>query len=248
MKVIEIHSIRRSGHHAFTNWLISNLLNTDGSTYYCNYKYTKINDNKVLWVNEAGLDCAQNRFQIKYTKPEYLFLTYENINYTEFGTQNPFKKTNINSLIFTPYLKERCNITEVIEFTFIREFWNNFSSLFNLYPNYVNEKDYKEVVQHWVNYYKLLLKHNLKHNGILFDLWVKDKKYSDKLTQKILGIDNKVEPLNTAGTGSSFKNSELTLNTLLNRSDQFTFPTWFLDLVYNDIELTNLLKKQQSLL
>ncbi len=137
-------------------------------------------------------------------------------------------------------MKEKCNVTEIIEFTFIREFWNNFSSLFNLYPHYVNKKESETEVQYWINYYKLLLKHNLKYNGGLFDLWIQDKQYSNNLLQKLLGIDNKIEPLNTTGTNSSFNKSKLTVDNLLNRSSQFTFPDWFLDIVYNDTELKNL--------
>jgi len=247
MKVIEIYSMRRSGHHAFTNWLISNLLNTDGSIGYCPYKYNNINSNKLLWVNESEFNCSQTRKEIIDIEPEYLFLTYESFNYTESSDSKAFKKTNINSLIFTPYLKERCNVTEIIEFTFIREFWNNFSSLFNLYPHYINKKESETEVQYWINYYKLLLKHNLKHNGGLFDLWIQDKKYSNNLLQKLLGIDNKIEPLNTTGTNSSFNKSKLTVDNLLNRSSQFTFPDWFLNIVYNDTELKNLLKEQKLL-
>tara|TARA_Y100000389_G_C17441920_1_gene509133 strand:+ start:254 stop:1009 length:756 start_codon:yes stop_codon:yes gene_type:complete len=246
MKVIEIHSMRRSGHHAFTNWLISNLLNTNGSIGYCPYKYNYI-DNKLLWVNEGEFICSRTREEILSIKPEYLFITYESFNYTENENSKSFKKTNINSLIFTQFLKNECNVTKTIEFTFIREFWNNFASLFNLYPIY-SDKISLNIIQYWINYYKLLLKHNLKFNGGLFDLWIQDKEYSNSLLQKILNIDNKIEPLNTTGTNSSFKKTKLTVNDLLNRSNQFTFPNWFLDIVYNDIELTKLLQEQQLLI
>ena len=61
-------------------------------------------------------------------------------------------------------------------------------------------------------------------------------------------MNNKLQPLNTEGTQSSFKNTKLTVESLLTRSDLITFPDWFMEIVDTDQELLELLKKQQSLL
>jgi len=248
MKIIEIHSMRRSGHHAFTNWLVNNLLDTDGSIGYCPYKFNNIQEGNVLWVNEAEFNLNQIKNTISEIKPNYLFLTYESYGYCDGGENSIlFNKSNINSLFLTPYLKEELKVTEIITFSFIREFWNNFASLFNLFPFY-KKGEKKFEVENWVSYYKLLLKHNLKHNGGLFDLWIQDKGYANNLLNRLIGIDNKLQPLNTVGTQSSYKDSKLTIENLLTRSHSITFPDWFMEIVNNDQELLELLEKQQSLL
>jgi hypothetical protein len=248
MKIIEIHSIRRSGHHAFTNWLVNNLLDTDGSIGYCPYKFNNIQDGNLLWVNEAEYNLNQIKKTISEVRPNYLFLTYENFQYREDGENSSLiAKSNINSLFLTPYLEEEWGVTNTITFSFIREFWNNFASLFNLFPFYKEGKRIEEIKQ-WVSYYKILLKHNLQTSGGLFDSWIQNEEYANTITNQLIGIDNKLQPLNTAGTQSSFNKPKLTIEDLLSRKDQYTFPDWFLEIVYNDLELTNLLIQQQSLL
>lgn len=248
MKIIEIHSIRRSGHHAFTNWLVNNLLDTDGSIGYCPYKFNNIQEGNVLWVNEAEYNLNQIKKKISEIKPNYLFLTYENFQYREDGKNSSLiPKSNINSLFLTPYLKEEWGVTNTITFSFIREFWNNFASLFKLFPFYEKEEK-KFEVKNWINYYKLLLKHNLQTSGGVFDLWIQDKNYANILANQLISMNNKLQPLNTEGTQSSFKNTKLTVESLLTRSDLITFPNWFMEIVDTDQELLELLKKQQSLL
>ena len=248
MEIIEIHSIRRSGHHAFTNWLVNNLLDTDGSIGYCPYKFNNIQDGNILWVNEAEYNLNQIKKTISEIKPNYLFLTYENFQYREDGKNSSLiSKSNINSLFLTPYLKEEWGVTNTITFSFIREFWNNFASLFKLFPFYEKEEK-KFEVKNWVIYYKLLLKHNLQTSGGIFDLWIQDKNYANVLSNQLIGIDNKLQPLNTEGTQSSFENTKLTVESLLTRNDLITFPDWFMEIVNADQELLELLKKQQSLL
>ena len=101
MKIIEIQAIRRSGHHAFTNWLINNLLDTDGSIGYCNDKYNIINNGEVLWVNEAEYGLNQTKKVISEVKPNYTFLTYEVFLYKHNNDSRPHVKDNINSLLLT---------------------------------------------------------------------------------------------------------------------------------------------------
>ena len=248
MKIIEIHSIKRSGHHAFTNWLVNNLLDTDGSIGYCPYKFNNIQNGKVLWVNEAEYNLNYIKKNISEVRPSYLFLTYENFQYREDGESSSLAiKSNINSLFLTPYLKEEWGVTDTITFSFIREFWNNFASLFNLFPFYKEGKKVNEIEQ-WVSYYKILLKHNLKTDSGVFDTWIQNEEYANTITNQLIGIDIKLQPLNTAGTQSSFNKPKLIIEDLLSRKDQYTFPDWFLEIVYNDLELTNLLIQQQSLL
>lgn len=247
MKIIEIQAIRRSGHHAFTNWLINNLLDTDGSIGYCNEKYNVINDGEILWVNEAEYDLNQTKKVISEVKPNYAFLTYEVFLYKYNNDSKPHVKDNINSLLLTPYLEQKWGVTKAINFSFVREFWNNFASLFTLFPFY-QEGNKIDEVQQWVNYYKASLKYNFKTNGGLFDLWIQDEKYANNILNYLINKDNKLNPLSTTGTKSSFKNSKLTVENLLSRKDLITFPDWFMDMVNTDKELLDLLNKQQSLI
>lgn len=243
MKIIEIHSIRRSGHHAFVNWLVHNLLDTDGNKGYCPQKYNNIN-NKILWVNEAGLGLNETKQVITKLKPSYLFLTYEMSHYSEINKSDTYIKNNINSLILTPYLKEEWGVESSINFSFVREFWNNFASLYNLFPVY-NDITTIKIVKKWIKYYKILLEHNLKTNGGLFDLWIQNENYANDLCKTLLNKKNKLTPLEITGTRSSYPSQKLTTKNLLNRGSKFKFPTWFIDLVYQDEKLLNLIDQQK---
>jgi hypothetical protein len=50
MKIIEVVSMRRAGHHAFVNWLVSNLLKSNGESGYCEYKFNVIDSGNVVWI------------------------------------------------------------------------------------------------------------------------------------------------------------------------------------------------------
>jgi|ETN02SMinimDraft_4_1059925.scaffolds.fasta_scaffold65692_1 hypothetical protein len=247
MKIIEIQSIRRSGHHALANWLINNLLDRDGSIGYCTDKYNIINDGEVLWVNEAEYDLNQTKKVISINKPNYVFLTYEVFLYKHNSNSKPHVKDNINSLILTPYLEEKWGVTSYHNYSFVREFWNNFASLFTNFPFY-QEGNKNDEVQQWVNYYKTSLKYNYETNGGVFDLWIQNSEYANEISNYLINKDNKLNPLNITGTKSSFKNSELTVKNLLNRSQLITFPDWFIEMVNSDEELLELLSKQQLLI
>lgn len=247
MKIIEVVSMRRAGHHAFVNWLVSSLLKSNGESGYCEYKFNVIDSGNVVWINEAEIDYDRAQNFISEIRPKYLFVTYEVFQHNTYTQENPTTKTNLNSLITTPELIKEWGVTDIKQLTFVREFWNNFSSLFNLYPFYSEEYSKLEV-QEWIRYYKLLVRSALETNGIVFDKWIQNETYSDKALRDILGIERKVNPLSTKGTHSSFGDTTPTVNSLLNRRSQAVFPKWFLDIVEQDDELAKLLVKLQILI
>tara|TARA_R110000868_G_scaffold384101_1_gene651494 strand:- start:71 stop:817 length:747 start_codon:yes stop_codon:yes gene_type:complete len=247
MKIIEVVSMRRAGHHAFANWLVSNLLGTDGGSGYCEYKFNIIDSGNILWINEAEINYDKAQNIISEIKPKYLVITYEVFQHTTSLEDNPTIKVDLSSLVTTPELIKEWGVTDIKQITFVREFWNNFSSLFNLYPFYSEEYSKLEV-QAWLRYYKLLVRSALETNGIVFDKWIQNETYSDKALRDILGIERKVNPLSTKGTYSSFGDTTPAVNSLLNRRSQVVFPKWFLDIVEQDDELAKLLIKLQILI
>ena len=61
MVLIEVNAIRRSGHHAFINWLIANLNETKYEENLCKYKNNRIDGKyKILWVNEGEQSIQDN--------------------------------------------------------------------------------------------------------------------------------------------------------------------------------------------
>jgi hypothetical protein len=54
MNLFEIISLRRSGHHAFINWLFANLTNSPYEALSTTYAHD--NELKLLYINQAEFD------------------------------------------------------------------------------------------------------------------------------------------------------------------------------------------------
>ena len=124
MIVIEVNSIRRSGHHAFIHWLISNIHETKYDKNLCQSKHTWIKgSNNIMWLNEGEHD---EKPWISYINRniqdiDILIISYESWSKT---TMN-----NPNYSMLTDELREKWGVTEHIQISFVRDFYNNFASL-----------------------------------------------------------------------------------------------------------------------
>jgi|TARA_B110000908_G_scaffold157753_1_gene198163 hypothetical protein len=249
MILIEVNAIRRSGHHAFINWLIANLNETKYEENLCKYKANRIDGKyNILWVNEGEqlirenidiIDRHRDNSSIDITIISYEVLTNET-------DMNP------NYTILDKTLRKRWDVTEHIHIPFVRDYYNNVASLMKLYPYIeIEGDDAYNVMYH--DMYTAQLKHVLDGvRGVVYDKWVSDKEYANLTCIKLLGKPNMFNPLELGGTPSSWnmpaglsydKNEELKLDSLLNRYKTATFPKWMMDKVNQDEVLSELIKR-----
>mgnify|MGYP003650969906 CR=1 FL=1 len=239
MVLIEVNAIRRSGHHAFINWLIANLNETKYEENLCKYKNNRIDGKyKILWVNEGEQSIQDNINVIDnhYPNIDIAIISYEVL--TNETDLNP------NYTILDKTLRKRWDVTEHIHIPFIRDYYNNVASLMKLYPYIeIEGNDAYNIMYH--DMYTAQLKHVLDGvRGVIYDKWVSDKEYANLTCIKLLGKPNMFNPLELGGAPSSYdKNEELKLDSLLNRYKTTTFPKWMMDKVNQDEVLSALIKR-----
>ena len=248
MNIIEVNALKRTGHHAFINWLIFNITNSHQNNL-SKYTYNHIEGHKnILWINEGEIGMINNHIPYieKYQKSiDTLIISYEGI--TSETKHNPLysilQHKNINILNFTKHT----------QITFIREFYNNMTSLTKaseldwfqkLSWDFMNNKVYGEAIY---KIYKEQLKDYLEGDkGVLYDKWISDEEYANDICLKILGKPNKYNPLETKGTSSSFNDKKIDVDSLLNRYKTGTMPTWFVKKLMGDIEFLTMLNQALS--
>ena len=236
MILIEINAIRRSGHHAFINWLISNIHDHKYENNLCTHKFNTIIGNKnILWVNEGEM--GTNRC-IEYisekTHIPIVIISYE----------APTKDTlaNPNYSVLTDQLKIEWGVTEHIQVPFVRDYYNNFSSLDKTYPMFdtLNHPLY----DNYQHLYKEQLKRALNtFRGVIYDRWVSDEGYANEVCLKLIGKPNRFNPLEIGGTISSYGDKKLQMDSLLKRYKKTKWPKWVIDKIENYSELKHLIIK-----
>tara|TARA_R110000744_G_scaffold108222_1_gene204997 strand:- start:52 stop:792 length:741 start_codon:yes stop_codon:yes gene_type:complete len=239
MILIEVNSIRRSGHHAFINWIISNLNEVKYKENLCQYKINHIDGKyKILWVNEGEQSIQDNINAINqcYLKIDIVIISYEVL--TSEIDLNP------NYTILDKELRKKWDVTEHIHLPFVRNYYNNIASLMKLYSYIeIEGNDPYNVMYHPM--YTAQLKHVLDGvRGVIYDKWISDKEYANLTCIKLLGKPNMFDPLEIGGTPSSYsKNKELNIDSLLNRYKTAKFPKWMIDKINQDKVLIKLLKR-----
>lgn len=216
MILIEVNAIRRSGHHAFIQWLISNMHGVRYEENICKWKYNHIGNNpSVLWVNEGEFRTKEIIDYIsKRTHIDVVIISYE--SFTKETLNNP------NYSILTDELKEMWGVGKHLHIPFIRTFHNNFASLSKAHP-FENDKN---LIENYLTLYKGQLKKLLTtSNGVLYDKWVSDEKYANEVCLNMLNKPNQFHPLEIGGTGSSFE-GKINMESLLNRHKNINFPSW----------------------
>lgn len=239
MILIEVNAIRRSGHHAFINWLISNIHNVPYTENLCKNKYNVLLGNKtILWVNEGEWGVKQNIDFITERKDrmDIVIISYEQI--TSETNYDP------NYSVLTKELKKEWGVVEHIQIPFVRDYYNNFASLIKASNKNVISNNIQNSYPLFASAYKAQLKHVIKGiRGVIYDKWVNDPEYALKVCLKILGKVNQYHPLSLGGTGSSFGKGKQDMSSLLNRYKTVKFPKWMIDKKQNDMELNKLIKQ-----
>ena len=239
MILIEVNAIRRSGHHAFINWLISNIHNVPYTENLCKNKYNVILGNKnILWVNEGEWKIKNiiNFITERKDRMDIVIISYEQI--TNEINHDP------NYSILTKELKEKWGVIEHIQIPFVRDYYNNFASLIKASNNNTISNEIKNSYPFFIKAYKGQLKHVLGGiRGVIYDRWVSDPEYSLKVCLKILGKVNQYHPLSIGGTSSSFGKGKQDMSLLLNRYKTVKWPKWIMNEIKGDVELSELLSK-----
>lgn len=237
MILIEVNAIRRSGHHAFINWLISNIHGIAYQENLCQYKFNTIIGNKdILWVNE-GEDNTQGCIEFISTK------THIPIVIISYEAPRNITINNPNYSVLTDELREKWGVTEHIQIPFIRDYYNNMASIDKVWPMFNNIND-----PHLIKLYNTIYKGQLKRvsnsfRGVMYDKWVNDLEYANKVCLKIIGQPNKFSPLNIGGTKSSYGDTKLNINSLFTRYKKTKWPKWVIDEIKGDVELSELISK-----
>lgn len=231
--LIEIDASRRSGHHAFTQWLISNLHENQYEENLCKFKYNHVIGNqKILWVNEGYVNVEGNKEHISKCVNDHsiIIITYEVLH------QGRLDQPNYT--ILTEELRRKWGIKKHIQISFVRDILNNLSSLKKI-------QDFSDgdlAVKNFLQIYKNQLKKTLiPFGGVIYDKWISDEEYANQVCLSILGKNNMFHPLKVGGTGSSF-GDKLNMQSLLNRYKQFPPPQWTVELIKQDKELMGMLE------
>lgn len=236
MILIEVNAIRRSGHHAFINWLISNIHGVKYDENLCKWKFnTIVGDTNVLWVNE-GEDGTQGCI-------EYIS-SRNNIDITIISYEAPNSKTmdNPNYSILTDELREKWGVTEHIQLPLVRDYYNNFASINKVWPMF--DPPNKQLYNAYHHVYKHQLNRALTtFRGVMYDKWVSDEEYANEVCLKLIGKPNKYHPLEIGGTKSSYDKGTPKLDALFNRYKTVKWPKWVLDEVMGDKMLSEAIKK-----
>ena len=233
MKIIEVFANRRSGHHFFMSWLVSNITGE---------RDTKIKDlNKITWINDKVChynDATYHAFfdeqkvkseieEIIEKKPEYLIINYEE--------SDIYNKLNSEGTLLHQY-----NPTKIV---FIRDFLNTMSSKWavsdtDLREFYFGFKNKVHIIEN-INYWKRIANNYLNKNTIGFSYEdLLDNTNEKEIFLNKLGLIETIKTQDIKGTKSSFKTSDFN-----QRFKEVNFSEDFKEISKNDHELNHLISK-----
>lgn len=233
MKIIEVFANKRSGHHFFMSWLVSNLSGK---------KDTKIKDlNKITWINNEIChynDATYHAFfneekvlseieEIIDKKPKYFI-----INYEESGLLN---KLNSEGTVI--------NKNNTVKVVFLRDFLNTMASkwavsetdLREFYFGFENIEHIKENIDYW----KMMTKSYLNENtiGLTYEELLSSTESREKFLNNF-GVIETIKPDEIQGTKSSF-----TTKNFNERFKEIKFNNLFKKIIKEDEELNLLIEE-----
>lgn len=232
MKIIEIFANRRSGHHFFMSWLVSNL---------SGFKDNKIKElNKITWINDeichyndASYHAFFNKEQVLseiddiiQKKPKYFIINYEDSNKvnringegTSISKNNPIKVVFLRDFLNTMASKWAVSETDLKEFYF----------------GFKNQEHIIENIDYWkrmANYYL-----NDETIGLTYEELLSDQKRRKEFLKKF-EIEETIKPNQLQGTKSSFSS-----NNFNERFREVEFNELFKETIRQDNELNNLIE------
>jgi len=233
MTVIEVFANRRSGHHFFMSWLVSNLTGKIDN---------KIKDlEKITWVGDEL--CHYNDatyhafFDIDKVKEEINEIISKNpkffiINYEEGGMNNKVNMSDSN-------LRK----IETVKVVFIRDFLNTMSSKWavsntDMKEFYFGFNNREQIIEN-INYWKMMAENFIinKKTSISYEDMLNNEYNRIKFLENF-GVKETIKPKVLQGTKSSFKS-----NNFNERYKEVNFNNIFIDEVRNDKRLDSLIEK-----
>lgn len=235
MKIYEILSLSRSGHHTVVNWILQN---TMGVQCDWTYKLTQLGTNGLFYLNEANHDIP---FSFKYVQEKKdlvkkLYLNYEDTpgDYTLFNNEKSYKGPL--SLSF-PGIENTEFVGRVV---IIRDFYNLLASRIKSNENKVlmkwdNNQHLLDVGEKCIYRWKSQVKSCLYNNTpyLKFEDWLNNKEVREKFLFDNFGLIDYFGIEGIKGTSSSFGNH----NGVLNRINQVEIPDEIKQIINKDNEL-----------
>lgn len=232
MKIIEIFANRRSGHHFFMSWLVSNLSGIKDSKIKNLNKITWITD-KICHYNDATYHAFFDEEKVKYElkkiidkKPEYLLINYE-------------ESDIYNSLNCEGSLIESYKPKKII---FIRDFYNTMASKWKVSNTDLKEFYFgfekNEQIMENIKYWKIMAKNYLMegNEGIKYEDLLNNQQRRVDFLKNNFKVKEKFTPDNFKGTKSSFESKNYN-----ERYREVNFSENFIRLAQEDDELNYLI-------
>ena len=241
MKIYEILSLSRSGHHSVVNWIIRN---TAGFQCAWEYKMTQLGPNGLFYLNETNhdVDLSFQYINEKKDSIKKLYLNYED-------TPGDFTLFNRDKTYRGPFSLSIDGVRNT-EFTgrviIIRDFYNLLASRLKANENKMFTKldqntHLFDVDEQFIFRWKSQVKSCLFDNTpfLKFEDWIKNKEMREKFLFENFGLKDRygIEGIN--GTGSSFGSNE----GVNNRISQVQIPEYTKELIRKDTELHYLMGK-----
>jgi len=233
MKIIEIFANRRSGHHFFMSWIISNISGKKDNKIKNLERITWIND-EICHYNDATYHAFFNEKKvfseiedIINKKPKYFFINYEDSG----GVYNRLNKEG--TLIYE---------NNPLKIIFVRDFLNTFASkwkvsetdLKNLYYGFNSNRKIIQNVESWKTIANDYL--NEKYVGFKYENLLYDNNEKTDFLKNNFNVDETFKSNELKGTKSSFN----TLN-FNDRYKEVNFSDNFKKIIYSDSELNYLI-------
>jgi len=230
--IIEIISLRRSGHHAIMAWLTHNLTGLKINSW--DYRLTVMGDSNFLILNE-GNEWQVNAGELLNnfgSKPKTLMVNYEDVRsyYSVFGPNNYYYgKMNLK-----PFWG--IEPKDSYRFLVIRDFYNLISSRYHANITKHHSHTYDKIfIDTWKEHARAVIENRVSY--IKFEDWLTSKDKRNSFLKENFLINETINIEKIKGTGSSFKES----NNVLNRYDMVELPDNVKKMIKNDDELNYLI-------
>lgn len=233
MTVIEVFANRRSGHHFFMSWLVSNLTGQKDSKIKNLEKITWIGD-ELCHYNDAtyhaffDIDKVKEEInEIILKSPKFLI-----INYEEGGLSNRVNMSDSN-----------LSKLETIKVVFLRDFLNTMSSKWAVSNTDMKEFYFgfnnKEQIIENINYWKMMAENFIlnKETSLTYEDMLSNEYNRVKFLENF-GVKETIKPNELQGTKSSFKSENFN-----ERYKEVNFNGIFIEEIRNDKRLNSLIKK-----
>lgn len=233
MTVIEVFANRRSGHHFFMSWLVSNLTGKIDNKIKNLEKITWIDD-ELCHYNDAtyhaffDIDKVKEEInEIIDKSPKYLI-----INYEEGGLSNRVNMSDSN-----------LSKLETIKVVFLRDFLNTMSSKWAVSNTDMKEFYFgfnnKEQIIENINYWKMMAENFIlnEETSLTYEDMLSNEYNRVKFLENF-GVKETIKPNELQGTKSSFKSENFN-----ERYKEVNFNDIFTEEIRNDKRLNSLIKK-----